>query len=110
MFLSTPGIPQSPTNLAITTDTTDFSLNWTFPVVRTSENLTFIVSIENTVTDETWERETATVPFRFGDAIGERNCEAYQFTIISVNQVGRSTAGVFGSEEVPTGMNACTGL
>ena len=67
------------------------------------ENLTYSVTVRNQVSNESRMTTTLSSPFTFSESIGKRDCQLYEFTLVSMNQVGLSTNGVFGSRIVPTG-------
>ncbi len=98
-----PDIPSVPSNLDISTQGQDFVLSWTPPLIRDGENVTYAVTVRNQDSNESRTTTALDTPFTFSDSLGERNCQTYEFTLVSMNQVGPSTNGIFGSEEVPTG-------
>ncbi len=97
-----PDIPSTPSNLAISTQGQDFVLSWTPSLIRDGENVTYAVTVENRVSGESRTTTALGTPFTFSDSLGERDCQTYEFTLVSMNQVGPSTNGIIGSEEVPT--------
>ncbi|XP_064397449.1 uncharacterized protein LOC135344191 isoform X2 [Halichondria panicea] len=96
------GIPFAPSNLNISTQGKDFVLSWTPPLIRDWENLTYSVTVRNQVSNESRMTTTLSSLFTFSESIGTRDCQLYEFTLVSMNQVGLSTNGVFGSRIVPT--------
>ncbi len=93
-------MPSAPSNLDISTLGQDFVLSWTPPLIRDGENITYLVTVRNG--DESRMTTALSSPFTFSENLGERDCQSYEFTLVSMNQVGLSTNGVFGSRIVPT--------
>ena len=75
---------------------------WSEPFSLEGEELSYVVSITNTVTGAQKEVTVNTTRYVLSEPIGERDCAEYQFTIFSKNSFSKSRNGTIGRNYIPT--------
>ena len=84
---------------------------WSKPFSLEGEELSYIITIMNTangVQEETTVNSTI-YAFSVNEPIGERDCAVYMFTVFSNNSFSKSSTGVSGYENIPTGTTCIIG-
>ena len=79
--------------------------SWDEPFSLEGEELSYVVSITNTVTGAQTEVNVNTTRHVLHEPIGERDCAEYEFTVFSNNSYSRNQNGVTGRNHIPTGNN-----
>jgi hypothetical protein len=97
--------PNPPVDLKITVEGSTLVAIWSKPFSIQGEELSYVITIMNTangIQDEAVVKST-NYTLSVNEPIGERNCAVYMFTVFSSNSYSKSSTGVSGYENIPTG-------
>ena len=95
--------PNPPFGLNTAVDGLNLVLTWREPFSLEGEELSYVVSITNTVSSDMEEVSVNTSRYVLTEPIGERDCAEYQFTLFSKNDFSKSINAVTGRANIPTG-------
>ena len=95
--------PNPPFGLNTAVDGLNLVLTWREPFSLEGEELSYVVSITNTVSSDKEEVTVNTSRYALTEPIGERDCAEYQFTVFSKNDFSKSINAVTGRANIPTG-------
>ena len=78
---------------------------WSKPFSLEGEELSYIITIMNTANGVQEEATVNSTKYAFSvdEPMRERDCAVYLFTIFSNNSYSKSSTGVSGYENIPTG-------